>query len=123
MTFKDARKTLMEPEMAIHQTRITLTSHNRKSLEKVCADLVRDAKEKNLRVKGPVLMPTKTLRINISKTPCGRGSKTWDGFHVRIHKQLINLHYLPEVVKRITSISIEAGVKVKSPLQILKSIF
>ena len=37
----------------------------------VCTDLVRGAKEKQLKVKGPVRMPTKTLRITTRKSPCG----------------------------------------------------
>lgn len=52
----------------------------------VCADLIRGAKEQRLRVKGPVRMPTKVLRITTRKTPCGEGSKTWDRFEMRIHK-------------------------------------
>uniref|UniRef100_A0A2R9B769 Small ribosomal subunit protein uS10 n=1 Tax=Pan paniscus TaxID=9597 RepID=A0A2R9B769_PANPA len=75
MAFKDTGKTPVEPEVAIHRIRIT-----------VCADLIRRAKEKNLKVKGPVRMPTKTLRITTKKTPCGEGSKTWDRFQMRIHK-------------------------------------
>ena len=39
----------------------------------VCADLVRGAKEKMLKVKGPVRMPTKVLRITTRKSPCGEG--------------------------------------------------
>uniref|UniRef100_A0A8C0S5C7 Small ribosomal subunit protein uS10 domain-containing protein n=1 Tax=Canis lupus familiaris TaxID=9615 RepID=A0A8C0S5C7_CANLF len=73
----------------IHQIRITLTSCNVKSLEKVCADLIRAAKEKNLKVKGPMQMPTK----------------------MRIHKRLIDLHNPSEIVKQITSISIEPAVE------------
>lgn len=38
--------------------RITLTSVDVKRLEKVCADLKRGAQEKDLRVKGPVRLPT-----------------------------------------------------------------
>ncbi|XP_057576647.1 40S ribosomal protein S20-like [Hippopotamus amphibius kiboko] len=102
-------KTPVEPEVAIHRIRITLTSRNGKSLEKVCADLIRGAKEKNLNVR----MPTKTLRITTRKTPCGEGSKTWDGFQMRIHKRLIDLHSPSEIVKQITSISIEPGVEVE----------
>ena len=111
--FKDTGKTPVEPEVAIHRIRITLTSRNVKSLEKVCADLIRGAKEKNLKVKGPVRMPTKTLRITTRKTPCGEGSKTWDRFQMRIHKRLIDLHSPSEIVKQITSISIEPGVEVE----------
>ncbi|XP_064236763.1 small ribosomal subunit protein uS10-like [Aotus nancymaae] len=116
MAFKDTGKTPVEPEVAIHRIRITLTSRNVKSLEKVCADLIRGAKEKNLKarpVKGPVRMPTKTLRITIRKTPCGEGSKTWDRFQMRIHKRLIDFHSPSEIVKQITFISIEPGVEVE----------
>merc|ERR1712105_260723 len=86
---------------------------NVKSLEKVCADLIKGAKDKNLKVKGPVRMPTKTLRITTRKTPCGEGSKTWDRFQMRVHKRVIDLHSPSEIVKQITSISIEPGVEVE----------
>merc|ERR1712018_463729 len=92
---------------------ITLTSRTVKSLEKVCNDLIKGAKEKDLKVKGPVRMPTKTLRITTRKTPCGEGSKTWDRFQMRIHKRVIDLHSPSEIVKQITSISIEPGVEVE----------
>ncbi|XP_029699008.1 LOW QUALITY PROTEIN: 40S ribosomal protein S20-like [Takifugu rubripes] len=111
--FQDTGKAPVEPRVAIHRIRITLTSRNVKSLEKVCADLIRGAKEKNLKVKGPVRMPTKTLRITTRKTPCGEGSKTWDRFQMRIHKRLIDLHSPSEIVKQITSISSEPGVEVE----------
>ncbi|KAL6287086.1 hypothetical protein ACE6H2_011476 [Prunus campanulata] len=39
----------------------------------VCTDLVRGAKDKRLRVKGPVRMPTKVLHITTRKSPCGEG--------------------------------------------------
>merc|ERR1711862_887122 len=70
--YKDAKPAAEEGP--IHRIRITLTSRNVKSLEKVCADL-KGAKDKELKVKGPVRMPTKTLRITTRKTPCGEGSR------------------------------------------------
>ena len=100
-------------EGPIHRIRITLTSRNVKSLEKVCNDLIKGAKDKELKVKGPVRMPTKILRITTRKTPCGEGSKTWDRFQMRIHKRVIDLHSPSEIVKQITSISIEPGVEVE----------
>ena len=42
-------------------------------LASVCADLIRGAKEKQLKVKGPVRMPTKVLCITTRKSPCGNG--------------------------------------------------
>merc|ERR1712058_222252 len=109
----DMKSGMMEDGAPIHRIRITLTSSNVKSLEKVCSDLVRGAKDKQLKVKGPVRLPTKTLRITTRKTPCGEGSKTWDKFQMRIHKRVIDLHSPSEIVKQITSINIEPGVEVE----------
>ncbi|KAJ3126825.1 40S ribosomal protein S20 [Nowakowskiella sp. JEL0407] len=105
------------PEAKIHRIRITLTSRNVKNLEKVSAELINRAKEKSLKVKGPVRLPTKVLRITTRKTPNGEGSKTWDRYEMRIHKRLIDLHSPSEIVKQITSISIEPGVEVEVTIQ------
>lgn len=79
----------------------------------VCSELLGSAKKQKLKVKGPVRIPTKILRITTRKTPCGEGSKTWDRFQMRIHKRVIDLYSPSEIVKKITSISIEPGVEVE----------
>ena len=127
------------PAAKIHKIRITLTSSNVKNLEKcasppfaypicsscltsfplVSTDLINRAKDKQLRVKGPVRLPTKVLKITTRKTvrpcshlcvldrsfsirqPCGEGSKTWDRYELKIHKRLIDLHSSSEIVKQI----------------------
>eukprot|EP00850_Spirogloea_muscicola_P016420 SM000133S26786 [mRNA] locus=s133:63952:64724:- [translate_table: standard] len=43
----------------------------------------------------------------------GAGTNTWDRFELRVHKRVIDLHSPSEVVKQITSISIEPGVEVE----------
>jgi len=103
----------MEEEVGkVHRIRITLTSRNVKNIEKVCSDLKEKALEKKLDVRGPVRLPTKILRITTRKAPSGEGTNTWDRFEMRIHKRLIDLLAPSEVVKQITSISIEPGVEV-----------
>lgn len=111
MAFKDTGKTPVEPEVAILWIWIPLTSCNLKSLEKVCADLIGDSMGKILKVKVPVLMPTKTLRFTIRKISYGKDSKTWDHFQMKIHKQLTDLHSLSGIIMQFTSISIKPGVK------------
>ena len=59
------------------------------------------SKDKQLRVKGPVRLPTKKLVHTTRKTPCGEGSKTWDRYEMRIHKRHIDLTSPAEVVKQI----------------------
>ena len=65
------------PAAQLHRIRITLTSRNVKNLEKVCADLIKGAKDKRLKVKGPVRLPTKKLKVTTRKSPCGEGTNTW----------------------------------------------
>ena len=79
----------------------------------VCSDLVQGAKDKRLVCKGPVRMPTKKLVITTRKSPCGEGTNTWDRFEMRIHKRIIDLHSPSQLVKQITAIRIEAGVRVE----------
>ncbi|WMV41859.1 hypothetical protein MTR67_035244 [Solanum verrucosum] len=110
---KPTKPGLEEPQEQVHKIRITLSSKNVKNLEKVCADLVRGAKDKRLKVKGPVRMPTKVLNITTRKSPCGEGTNTWDRFELRVHKRVIDLFSSPDVVKQITSITIEPGVEVE----------
>ncbi|MCJ1231515.1 40S ribosomal protein S20 [Toensbergia leucococca] len=95
-----------------HKIRITLTSRKLQALEKVCQELIERAKSKDLRIKGPVRLPTKKLKVTTRKTPCGEGSKTWDTFEMRVYKRLIDLQAPTEVVKQII-INIEAGVEVE----------
>lgn len=108
---KAGQEEFVEP--TIHRIRITLTSRNVQNLEKVCADLIQRSKDKKLKVKGPVRMPTKHLKVTTRKTPNGEGSKTWDCYQMNIHKRLIDLYSPSEIVKQITSIAIEPGVEVE----------
>jgi len=108
-----AMKAGVESGATSHRIRITLTSRNVKNLEKVCEVLLQGAQEKHLKVKGPVRLPTKVLKITTRKSPCGEGTNTWDRFEMRIHKRLIDLHSPQDVVKQITSINIEPGVEVE----------
>lgn len=54
-----------------------------RSLPAVCSDLIKGAKDKNLKVKGPVRMPTRVLKITTRKGPSGQGTNTFDCFEMR----------------------------------------
>merc|ERR1712080_369516 len=110
----DSGKPVIDEE-PVHRIRITLTALSVKPLEKVCSELVRGAKEKQLKFKGPVRMPTRILRITTRKTPCGEGSKTWNRYQMRIHKRVIDLQSPTETVRQITQLSIDPGILSKLP--------
>lgn len=87
---KDIEKPQGQDSASVQRIRITLTSRNVRSLENVCRVLIHGAKTENLRVKGPVKMPTKTLAITTRKATYGEGSKTWDRFQIKIHNRIID---------------------------------
>jgi len=107
------KKVAAGEESPLCRIRITLNSRNVKALEKMCAEIKRSAKDKNLKCSGPVRLPTKVLRLTTRKSPCGEGTNTWDRFEMRIHKRVIDLVSPQEDVKQITSIHLEPGVKVE----------
>lgn len=112
MSFASKEKDVVPEQQNILKVRITLTSTKVKQLEKVCADLINRAKGSELAVKGPVRLPTKVLTVTTRKTPNGEGSKTWDRYEMRIHKRVIDLYAPTDVVKKVTSYNIEAGVDI-----------
>merc|ERR1712133_272457 len=111
--YKEGKEDLQQDQEQVHKIRITITSKNCAATERISNELVKAAKDKQLKVKGPVRMPTKTLRITTRKTPNGEGSKTWDRFQMRIHKRVINLQSPTETVRQITQLSIDPGIDVE----------
>ena len=101
-------------EEKVSKIRITLTSRKVDILENACADLKKKAGELRVKVKGPVRMPTKILRLTVRKAPNGEGTNTWDRFQMRIHKRILDLKCPLGVLNQITkSFRLAAGVDVE----------
>jgi ribosomal protein S10 len=109
-----------EPEVASHEIESPSPAET-KSLEKVCADLIRGAKEKNIKEKAPVHMPTKTSRITTRKTPGGEVSKTWGRFQMRIQSNSLTCTVLLKLLNRLLPSVLSQEWRSKSPLQMPKS--
>ena len=61
--------------------------------------------QKDLLIKGPLRIPTKTLTLTTRKSPCGEGTNTWDKFENRIYKRVIDVISSRNTLKQITSVS------------------
>ena len=80
----------------------------------MCALLIERAKDKeDIKISGPMRMPTKTLRIGTRKSPCGQGTNTYDRWEMRIYKRVIDFVCTNQDIRDITSIKIEPGVEVE----------
>ena len=40
---------------------------------------------------GPIMIPTKTLKVPVRKSPQGEGKASWENYEMRIHKRMIDL--------------------------------
>lgn len=79
MADKDLKKEGVE-DQEIKRTRITFSSGKLDAIQQVTNSLVGNAKNGNIKIRGPVRLPNKHLRICCRRTPCGEGSKTWDNW-------------------------------------------
>merc|ERR1712227_406421 len=91
-SYKEGKEDMQTEQEQVHKIRITITSKNCAAIERISNELVKAARDKNLKVKGPVRMPTKTLRIP---------------------KRVIDLQSPTETVRQITQLSIDPGMDVE----------
>merc|ERR1712025_770995 len=92
--------------------RVALKGRDTKPLEAACSEMISRAKQRGFDTKGPIRIPTKTLRVTTRKSPCGEGTNTWDRYEMRIHKRVIDIFCPSSVVKDITTFKIDASVDV-----------
>lgn len=75
----------------MQKARINLASPNIDKLNEVCGAIIDIAKKTKIKIRGPVPLPTKRLKITTRKSPCGNGKASFDNFEMRVHKRLIDL--------------------------------
>uniref|UniRef100_A0A0A9ZFX3 Small ribosomal subunit protein uS10 n=1 Tax=Lygus hesperus TaxID=30085 RepID=A0A0A9ZFX3_LYGHE len=92
--------------------RVTISSRNPKAAESVTSTFLSRAREEKVTVRGPVRLPTRTLKITTRKTPCGNGTNTWDTFELKIYKRIMDLEAPADKVKTISGFIIDPGVHV-----------
>ncbi len=99
------------------KARIVLSGANAEDIGKVVVQIKEIAKALNMKVSGPVPLPTKHLRIVTRRTPCGDGSDTYETYEKRISKRFIDVEAPEKVIKQILRIKVPESVFVKIFLQ------
>jgi len=94
------------PQMA----RIKLASTNLKNLEVVVKDIKEIVEKSGVKVKGPIPLPTKKLKVVTRKAPSGQGSHTFDKWEMRIHRRLIDLTADDRVMRQLMRLKIPEDV-------------
>ncbi|RSN70061.1 30S ribosomal protein S10 [Candidatus Korarchaeum cryptofilum] len=93
--------------------RIELVSLNPESLEKVSRMFKEIADKMGVRVKGPIPLPTKRLRVTALRNPSGEGTNRYDKYELRIHKRIIDIPNPDErYIRSIMGITLPDDVKI-----------
>ena len=91
--------------------RIKLASAEIDKLNEVINSIVDIAKKTNTKLKGPIPLPTKRMKITTRKTPCGDGKASFDRFEMRVHKRLLDIiNPTPQTVDALQNLNLPAGV-------------
>ena len=92
--------------------RIILKSQETRNLEYVTNNIIKNARDQGLVVRGPRYMPNKHLAITVRKSPCGEGTNTWDAYEMKIHTRIVDVKCNPKNVAEITKFKIKPGVDI-----------
>ncbi|MCS7143096.1 MAG: 30S ribosomal protein S10 [Aigarchaeota archaeon] len=94
--------------------RIKLTSTNLERLEAICREITDIAGKAGIKISGPIPLPRRDLTLQVRKSPCGEGTKTWRRWELRVHRRLIDLSINdPRVIRSIMRINIPEEVSVE----------
>ena len=81
-------------------------------LNAIC-DSIRDIVEKTkVKMRGPIPLPTKRLKITTRKSPDGEGKASFDNFEMRVHKRLIDLGIDERTLRFVMRVPIPEGVNI-----------
>ncbi len=97
-------------------TRIKLISRNKDDVVRIAKQIVEIAKSVGIKFKGPIPLPTKTLKISTRKTPCGDGSHTYEHWEMRIHKWLVEIDGSEQALRQVMRITVPDTVQIEMTL-------
>lgn len=93
--------------------RIEMVSTNPKSLDQVSRTFKEMAEKMGVRVKGPIPLPTRRLRVTSLRNPSGEGTNRYDKYELRIHKRIIDIPNPDErYIRSIMGITLPDDVKI-----------
>lgn len=92
------------------RARIKIVSNKLDDLQMVVDQILKIARENNVKVSGPIPLPRKVLKVTTQKNPSGQGTITWDKFELRFYKRLIYLGLNDKALRALTTIKIPQSV-------------
>ncbi len=100
----------------VQQARVKLTSTDLGKLDKVCTEIKSIGEKIGVKIKGPLPLPTKKLKIVTRKAPSGQGTNTFDRWEMRVHRRIIDLAADDRAMKQLMRLKIPDEVYIEVSL-------
>lgn len=101
--------------------RIKLSSKDPRKLSEISEEIRDIAKKFGVDYRGPIPLPTKTLKVTTMKTPCGdgtgHGNTSFDRWEMRIHKRVIEVQADERALRQVMRVNIPQGVHMSIQLK------
>ena len=97
----------------MQKARIKLASTDINKINDTCAYIKDIASKTGVVMRGPIPLPTKTLKLTTRKGPCGNGKATWDRYEIRIHKRMIDLALDERALRLVMKVNIPEGLNIE----------
>ncbi|MGM0441099.1 MAG: 30S ribosomal protein S10 [Elusimicrobiota bacterium] len=93
--------------------KIKLKGYDHRMLDRSVKEIVDTIKRTGARISGPILLPTKTKKYTVLKSP-HVDKRGMEQFEMRIHKRLIYIiSPTPHTVDELGKLELPAGIKVE----------
>ncbi len=93
--------------------RIKLSSIDIDALNLVISMIKEISSKTGINLRGPIPLPTRTMKITTRKSPCGNGTATFDRFEMRVHKRIIDMPAQDRVLHPLMTLKIPRSVQIK----------
>ena len=93
--------------------RMKLTSNSIESLNET-TDQIKDLSKKfNAKINGPIMLPTRKLKVVTRKAVSGDGTSTYEKWEMRVHKRLIDIAMNERILKHIMRLELPDSVNIE----------
>ena len=99
--------------------RIKLSSTDLNELNRVVNAIKEIVKQTGVKMRGPIPLPTKVLRVPVVRITGHRGTKVWETWQMRIHRRIIDIAVDERTLKMLMKIPISE--KIQLQMKIIKN--
>ncbi|MDD5132810.1 MAG: 30S ribosomal protein S10 [Candidatus Nanoarchaeia archaeon] len=96
----------------MEKARINISSSDINKINELCNSIKDIAEKTGTKIRGPIPLPMKRLKMTTRKSPCGNGKASFDNFEMRIHKRLIDLGVDERALRLIMRVKIPEDVQI-----------